>query len=64
MIKDDCRFYAAMPKSDRHFCKGRCEVIQGCEGCTRYRETKWGYKEGITRFGKTFRIKVRIDDDL
>jgi hypothetical protein len=64
MIKDDCRFYAAMPKSGRHFCKANLKVVKTCEGCPIYKKTVWGYKEGITRFGKTFRIKVRIDDDL
>lgn len=62
-IQHKCRRLRELKNSGRYFCQVQAEVITECmDKCPYNKEQKYAIKEGITRFGKVFRIKVKVDE--
>ena len=63
-IQTECRRYRPLVKSGRHFCQVQCDVITECrDDCPYNKPVQYAIKEGRTRFGKTFKIKVKVEKE-
>jgi hypothetical protein len=61
-IQHKCRRLRELP-SGRYFCQIQAKVITSCtDKCPYNKVQKYTIKEGITRFGKKFSIRVKIDE--
>ena len=63
IIQHKCRRLVVLKKSGRYFCQVQAKVITSCaDKCPYNKVQQYTYKEGKTRFGKVFRIKIKVDE--